>query len=541
MESNPFAVLGASLRDDRRRLLELADQAALTEDEAMCASARATLSNPRTRLAAEIAWLPGVAPSKVPQLLEGARRKPESIRSMVGLPSLAWSNLMAACLESLDRGISAAEWAEWIVRLAGASQAIETDLVLRDINEERSLAGFPSASYAFVEDAIKEHLRGYGKIVLKALGGAPSGVLVEAMTKAVDETTEGGQTPASFLIEEIASAYDLQITPALEKGADGLQTVLDAARSAGAGGVPAVGPYIDQIEILTRQWDALAQPVQLLQRTRGLDHAPSTRLAKEVRSLAVDLVNEHRLIDEGARLTELVGDAFAELPEVVERVDADLDALGKLSRQREESIREQADWERQIAYSAEVGKIFKKTLSISTDGVSWKQRMYPLDSISRVRWGATRHSINGVPTGTTYTVAFGDPHDESIVELSDEHVFGNFVDRLSRAVALPISLRLLERLDGGAKVRFGEAIVDDSGVTMPRHAIFSSSTPVYGRWDEIRVWVADGSFLIGLASDKKVFAQMPYLTTDNVHLLERLIRKFFESPKARLSQLFQTD
>src|SRR3546814_3134866 len=56
---NPFAILKASTRDRKVRLNELADEAALYGDHDAAVNARNILSNPRTRLAAEVAWFPG--------------------------------------------------------------------------------------------------------------------------------------------------------------------------------------------------------------------------------------------------------------------------------------------------------------------------------------------------------------------------------------------------------------------------------------------------------------------------------------------------
>src|SRR3546814_5902743 len=72
------------------------------------------------------------------------------------------------------------------------------------------------------------------------------------------------------------------------------------------------------------------------------------------------------------------------------------------------------EWAHEITYRAEIGVMFKDTLSISPDGISWKGQSFSLDSITRVRWGGVRHSVNGVPTGTTYTIAFGDKRSEEI-------------------------------------------------------------------------------------------------------------------------------
>ena len=83
-------------------------------------------------------------------------------------------------------------------------------------------------------------------------------------------------------------------------------------------------------------------------------------------------------------------------------------------------------------------------------------------------------------------------------------------------------------------MRVGDAVIDDNGVTVPRHAFFGSSDPVYLRWHELKC--GQRTEAIGSKTDKKAYAQMPYLQTDNVHLLEHAIRMFFKSKHGRLSQ-----
>ena len=64
LSRNPFWVLGATTRDDRRRIVELCDALALELGGDDAQKARAALTNPRARLSQEVAWLPGVAPKK---------------------------------------------------------------------------------------------------------------------------------------------------------------------------------------------------------------------------------------------------------------------------------------------------------------------------------------------------------------------------------------------------------------------------------------------------------------------------------------------
>src|SRR5690348_6600960 len=87
IDGSPFAILGATCRDDRKRIVELAEEKSLELDHDVCQKARSDLTNPRTRLNAEIGWLPGISPRKASQLLSGVRQDPRAIAKEEGLPT----------------------------------------------------------------------------------------------------------------------------------------------------------------------------------------------------------------------------------------------------------------------------------------------------------------------------------------------------------------------------------------------------------------------------------------------------------------------
>ena len=64
-----------------------------------------------------------------------------------------------------------------------------------------------------------------------------------------------------------------------------------------------------------------------------------------------------------------------------------------------------------------------------------------------------------------------------------------------------------------------------------------SAESVLCGWDEIHVWSANGSFVIGSKNDKKTYASLPYLRVENVHILEQVIRVGFKRGVSRLSDL----
>ena len=57
---NSFYILNATQQDNRHRIMELAEKQILLSDTDKCMEARTELTNPRKRISAEVAWLPGV-------------------------------------------------------------------------------------------------------------------------------------------------------------------------------------------------------------------------------------------------------------------------------------------------------------------------------------------------------------------------------------------------------------------------------------------------------------------------------------------------
>ncbi len=542
LHRNPFWLLGATTRDNRRRLVELAEERALERDAETCQKARADLTNPRRRLGAELAWLPGVSPAKAAQLAWRLFSDPLSVRAESGIPPLAQANLLAGSLETALAQDNAEEIVRFVIEVARLVDDLSVDDVMRDINEDRAVAGFPAIDAEDdVEAGLAERKRYFRDALKRALERLPSSSLVDAMTRILEETTAGGEDHAPELIDLLVDSYEVETQGFLEKEAESVRKVLKAARESAEQGEEAVAPLLDQLEAVARNWDKVAQPIQLAFKARGTRHQASMELAHEIRELGIELFNERDMAAPALRITALLQELFAEVPELVDRVDEDAEALGDLMRKREESEANRAEWERDITYSAEVGAVFKSTLSISPQGVSWGNHTYPLETITRVRWGVIRHSVNSIPTGTTFTVAFGDKRSEAIVQLRREQVYSAFVERLAQAVGVRLLVELLASLKAGGEAWFGQALIRDNGITLPRHKFLGVSERVQCDWYHTHVWSADGSFCIGKKDDNKVYTGLSYIELPNVHILEMIIRAAFKKPGVRvLSDLLES-
>jgi hypothetical protein len=195
LHRNPFALLGATTRDGRRRIVELAEEKSLEADHDACQKARSDLTGPRTRLSAEIAWLPGISPRKASQLVETLLEDPMSIRLESGLPTLAHLNLLAAAFEGVDSSDTAEDVAEFIQEMAYLADDLSAGKVMRDINEDRSVCSFPEVRASdHIEAELTERKRYYRNAIMVALNNLTSASPVEAMTLAVNGATSGGKS-----------------------------------------------------------------------------------------------------------------------------------------------------------------------------------------------------------------------------------------------------------------------------------------------------------------------------------------------------------
>lgn len=492
LHRNPFWILRATARDDRRRIVALAEEKSLELDHELYQKARSDLTNLRTRLAAEVAWLPGVSPKRAEHLACQILQNPMSVRSESGLPTLAHANLMAAAFDGVDDQDGPEDIADFIQEMADLVDDLSVDDILRDINEDRTVSGFPEIRGTDqIESELAERKRYFRNAIKDALNRISSSALVAVMTEAVNSTTGSGEYQAPELIDDLVDSYEVEAQGFFQKEAENIYKLIQATRDSAKSGEGVIKPLIDKLEIVARNWDKVAQPIQLSAKARGIEHRPGNELAFSIRSLGIDLFNEHDMLTQSKRIMNLLQELFSELPELTERVKQDAKALDNISQNHKQAEAQQNEWAREITYRTEIGLVFKHTLGISPEGVVWKDKHYPLEAVTRVRWGSVRHSVNGIPTGTSFTLAFGDNRSEAVVELQQEDVYSTFIDKLRRAVCVRLLIELVEELKVGEPISVGEAVVRDDGITLTKHKVLGAGERIQYNWYQVHIWSAE--------------------------------------------------
>lgn len=525
-------MLNATSRDGRARIIELAEEQALIGDTELVTKARSELTHPRARLSAEVGWFPGVSPKRASECLLLVAETPERAFEIDALPPLPRANLLAAAFDSIAVDGPRA-WPRLLWDFAVVVDGIEVEALRRHINEDRTVAGFPAVSSTeWIEAEVSERRNLYTQVIHRWLDRFPTEELLKVLTEAVELATSGGTTHAPRLLEEVVGDFELAARGAFTKAETCVSTLLGHARAHAADGEGAVDEVLQQLESIVREWVHIIRPAQICAKSRGEAHSLSEKLFYQIRSLGVDLANNQRLFSVSARITRLLQDAFVDVQAAAEKTDEDIAVITRLAEEQTAAAQAQTTFEREITYCAEIGLLFKKRIGISPQGLEWGAKRFALDTVSRVRWGATRHSLYGIPYGTVYRVAFGDESDMAVVELNSKSIYEKVIDKIWRAVCVRMMVSHATALRAGQSIRFGEILVHDEWCEVPLRKL-ASTQRVKAPWSDTKVWSSNGSFVVGLQSNPKAHGSMSYQDVDNAHVLEGMIRIFFKDDKAR--------
>ena len=333
---NSFHILSANPHDNRRRIVELADERSLMLNSNQCTEARSELTNPRKRLTAEVAWLPGIGSKRIEEVLSLLESSPADLLAVDNLSSMARANLLAAGLARLPDH-NAKDVTKWILELAWAFEDIDADELCEIINEERTVSGFSAVSdLSAVEAEIQERRRHYRQVIKSALDHLSPKELVKAVTVAVASATEDGEEHGPVIIADLVDSYEVEAQVFLDKEEGNIKTLVEKLRAAVDAGSsdPTLATAVNQLIQVVKNWDSVAQPIQVSAKSRGLDHEASHRVAGLVRDLAIHMFNEHDKLDLSQQLTNMLQEVFAEVGKVAEGAAEDADTLGKIAEHR---------------------------------------------------------------------------------------------------------------------------------------------------------------------------------------------------------------
>lgn len=338
---NPFHILGATQRDDRQRIMELEEKYSLLSDPDTCIAARAMLLNPRNRIAAEVAWLPGVNPEQIESVLNHLDSPSQNILNTIGLSSLAYVNVMTAGLSRFTN-MPSTDLRNWILAISHAYERIDPEDVRNVLNEERNLSGFPQITdTSVISTEIQNQRRYYTQTLSAVLNNLSVNERARILISTLDTVIGNNNSRCPILIDDLIQSYEQSVVDDLKKKQNIIEAQIDKIRSMVDAKNPdtVLQPIVEQLIQSVKDWDKIAQPIQLSKRSRGERHTDSFEIAMCVQKLAVYLFNEYNKFDFTLQLLNMLLDVFAEDPEIVEQIERDKKTLE--ARIHEEKIFEE--------------------------------------------------------------------------------------------------------------------------------------------------------------------------------------------------------
>src|SRR5205807_8977371 len=192
----------------------------------------------------------------------------------------------------LPDNVSSIELAERILALAKSAEEIEAHVVFAQVNEDRAVAQFPLIKdLAIIEDEMTGRWREYKTAVKDLLNRQPTSTILAVMSSVVSQATKGGENHAPRLIEELVDTYEIEAQAFTEAASNNLQRLVETVRGAGPD-EQEIKAGIGSIWKLVDNWNSVVTPIQLISKTRGIDHEQSKDFAGKIRALGVHLNNE---------------------------------------------------------------------------------------------------------------------------------------------------------------------------------------------------------------------------------------------------------
>jgi len=450
-----------------------------------------------------------------------------------GLPPLAHANVLASRQpQNMDNAIVGA-----LTKLAEVAELIDVDEVIRDINEDREVAGIPKVTDRDVVDQeISARHRTYCDYAKGLLDDLPSTRLVRIVNEVTDLGASGDTDHR--LVRDLVGVYEVACQGFIDGETKNVDALLARILVQTADGNGSIIDTLNSLRDVLDNFVTVIRPVQLMSRAKGIDHPGSKNLAYNIRSVALDLHNIHNLSEISNELTKILKEKFGLLTEFAEHVGQDADTLKDILEARREAAEDEHKWKQSLAYSADIGAVFPEKLHLSAEhGVSWQGQTIRFEDILTLRWGGTRHSINGIPTGTTFDICIGSGNGSTTIRTRKQDVFSEIVDRLWRGAGVRIAMDYARQVKRGAVLRFPNLVIEDHGLVITRKRMFKKDEDVRLSWDKVKIWDANGSFCVGDRNDSSIHVELSFLGQPNAVVLANMMRAFWKSNSPNFGSL----
>lgn len=316
LRKNPFLLLHLSPREDKTSILEQFDKKSAEGiiDEHVLMSAQSQLMVSKSRLIAEISWLPNLNPQKAREIADFVISSNfiKLSESLITLEGLSRANV-ASYLCSEKKGTK-----EVLNHLCEAQSQFDFNTILNDVNCNRSLAGFPLVDIELIKDSISRINTTHAEVAMAYITTTkhPGNFFTSIIEKYYND-------PAiAKFIEDIAEKYESWVTAKLRDYENQINDHVDKKEQ-----WTSIESSIDQITEVLKSWDEYSQPLQLIYQAKGLTEKRSKKLYQEMRVIYLWLVNKQNNPELSLKFALSLQKIFRELPSEVASLQNHINVL----------------------------------------------------------------------------------------------------------------------------------------------------------------------------------------------------------------------
>ena len=323
-EDNPFYLLKANPKDNRTRIIALADDAAFEIDSIKANEARSILSNPRKRLEAEVSWLPGNINELNKELLEIVSNKNDlnKLTNRWKLNPLCFANLLANLISVTNNDF---ENIHLIRLLIYTYSEFNLDDIKVLINNDRKTSGYPEIETSKeIEEDVKKRKIFYLSCISKFTSQLSIDTYSSLLISFIEEDDD-----EALLLSSIIDSFELQFKQFVLQEEENVLKLLKDIRTCITSEYEesSLKKLVLKLNKELREWDKFVQPIQLSTQRRGLEHIQSRDLAMKVRNLAIELNNKYGETKLARLIALNLEDVFQEVTSIFELAGNDAEDL----------------------------------------------------------------------------------------------------------------------------------------------------------------------------------------------------------------------
>ncbi len=323
LTKNPFHLLGVSIRARREEIVEAHEEALVDgrSDEGVLVRAQQAVLTPRSRTEAELTWFPSAPPSHAREILSKLEQKNlrDAQEALERLQGLDKANLAADLCVRSDGEIN------YVNVLLEAYEDFTSEDVLKVLRGLRSVSDFPTPDQQQVSSGLTAVRGLHAKAAVTCITAAENPG--KTLTEIVEAFLAWGDDNVEHLLDLIVREYDAWSQPNLGTIKERIEADIATCRG-GGDTIP-----VERILRLLAEWDAISQPVQLLEESKGHEEPRSKEIYEIVRDFCLWLANENGQFEEALTISRALLETFPELPAVAAQLSQDVEALESLAEE----------------------------------------------------------------------------------------------------------------------------------------------------------------------------------------------------------------